>query len=79
MAVDQLASVREPDRTTTQADFLGVHGIDALVEEGRRVWRERGAVGDLEAVRGRSRVGESEALLDPHGLGSFTVLEWVVE
>jgi SAM-dependent MidA family methyltransferase len=79
VAVDQLASVREPDRITTQAAFLGVHGIDALVEEGRRVWRERGAVGDLEAVRGRSRVGESEALLDPNGLGAFTVLEWVVE
>ena len=48
-----------------------MHGIDALVEEGRRVWHERGAIGDLEAVRGRSRVGESEALLDPQGLGSF--------
>jgi SAM-dependent MidA family methyltransferase len=79
VAVDQLASVREPDRTSTQAAFLGVHGIEALVEEGRRIWRERGAIGDLEAVRGRSRVGESEALLDPNGLGSFTVLEWVVE
>ncbi len=45
-----------------------------LVEEGRRVWRERAAVGDLEAVRARSRVGESEALLDPSGLGAFTVL-----
>jgi SAM-dependent MidA family methyltransferase len=79
VAVDQLASVREPDRVTTQAGFLRVHGIDALVEEGRRVWRERGPVGDLEAVRGRSRVGEGEALLDPDGLGSFTVLEWIIE
>jgi hypothetical protein len=25
----------------------------------------------------RSRVSEAEALLDPDGLGAFTVLEWV--
>ena len=79
VAIDQLATVREPDRVTTQAAFLGVHGIDVLVEEGRRIWRERAAVGDLEAVRARSRVGESEALLDPAGLGAFRVLEWLVD
>ncbi|HVN50972.1 MAG TPA: SAM-dependent methyltransferase [Acidimicrobiales bacterium] len=78
VAIDQLAAVREPDRVTTQAAFLGVHGIETLVEEGRRIWRERAAVGDLEAVRARSRVGESEALLDPEGLGGFRVLEWSV-
>jgi hypothetical protein len=27
-------------------------------------------------MRMRSRVSESEALLDPSGLGAFTVLEW---
>jgi hypothetical protein len=27
-------------------------------------------------MRMRSRVSESEALLDPAGLGAFTVLEW---
>jgi SAM-dependent MidA family methyltransferase len=78
VALDQLAMVREPDRVTTQAAFLAVHGIEGLVEEGRRVWEERAAVGDLEAVRARSRVGESEALLDPGGLGGFAVLEWLV-
>ena len=31
----------------------------------------------LELVNpGSSRVSESEALLDPHGLGAFTVLEY---
>jgi SAM-dependent MidA family methyltransferase len=78
VAVDQLAAVREPDRVTSQAEFLTVHGIDVLVEEGRRVWNERAAVGDLDAVRARSRIGESEALLDPAGLGGFAVLEWLV-
>jgi SAM-dependent MidA family methyltransferase len=76
VCVDQLARVRAPSREATQADWLRAHGIDALVEEGRRVWTERAAVADLEALRARSRVSEAEALLDPAGLGGFTVLEW---
>ena len=73
VAVDQL-----PDGavTTNQATFLGQHGIDHLVDEGRRVWKERAGLGDLEALRARSRVAEAEALLDADGLGGFTVLEW---
>ena len=73
MAVDQL-----PDRmaVTTQTDFLTTHGIAGLVDEGRRLWKERAHLGDLAALRARSRVTESEALLDPSGLGGFTVLEW---
>ena len=73
IAVDQL-----PDGavTTNQATFLGQHGIDHLVDEGRRVWKERAGLGDLEALRARSRVAEAEALLDADGLGGFTVLEW---
>ena len=61
---------------TTQADWLRAHGIDELVEEGRRVWEERKHVGDLEAMRARSRVNEADALLDPAGLGGFRVIEW---
>jgi hypothetical protein len=34
-------------------------------------------VGDLAALRARSRVREAEALLDPDGLGAFRVVEWV--
>ena len=73
IAVDQL-----PDGavTTNQATFLGEHGIDHLVDEGRQVWKERAGLGDLEALRARSRVAEAEALLDADGLGGFTVLEW---
>lgn len=70
---DQLPPV---DRLVTQADFLRAHGIDELVEEGRRVWRERAHIGDLEAVRHRSRIIEAEALLDPGGPGAFLVAEW---
>ena len=46
------------------------------MEEGRKTWREFSSVGDLKAVKARSRVTEAEALLDPMGLGGFFVLEW---
>lgn len=76
IAVDQLAAVRRPTRVRTQAEFLRAHGIDELVEEGRARWAAAAARPDLAAVEGRSRVGEADALLDPGGLGAFTVLEW---
>lgn len=76
VAVDQLAAVRRPTRVRSQAEFLRAHGIDALVEEGRDRWAAGAARPDLAAIEGRSRVGEAEALLDPAGLGAFTVLEW---
>ncbi len=78
VAIDQLARLRPPDVMSTQAEWLAVHGLDALVEEGRRTWSERAYLGDLEAVRGRSRAGEAAALVDPAGLGAFRVLEWIV-
>jgi SAM-dependent MidA family methyltransferase len=73
VAFDQLA----PHRITTQADWLRAHGIDALVEQARATWTERAAIGDLEALKARSRVTEADALLDLDGLGSFLVAEWV--
>ena len=76
VAVDQLASVAEPDLETTQADWLRRHGLDELVDEGRRIWAEGAHAPDLHTIRGRSRVVEAEALTDPTGLGAFTVLEW---
>ena len=75
VAVDQLPT---PDEDTTQADWLRQWGIDDLVEEGRRIWHERAHLGDLEAIRARSRVNEAEALIDPSGMGAFRVLEWSV-
>jgi SAM-dependent MidA family methyltransferase len=73
VCLDQLPA---PTATATQAEWLRAHGIDELVAEGRRVWQERAHVGDLAAVRMRSRVTEAEALLDPSGLGAFTVATW---
>jgi SAM-dependent MidA family methyltransferase len=78
VAVDQLIDDQPPTLVRSQADLLRAHGIDELVEEGRAIWHERAAIGDLAAVRGRSRVREAEALLDPDGLGAFTVLQWDV-
>jgi SAM-dependent MidA family methyltransferase len=77
VALDQLAAVQEPASVRSQAQFLALHGIDELVAEGRRTWNEQAHVGDLAALRGRSRVREAEALTDPNGLGRFTVVEWV--
>jgi SAM-dependent MidA family methyltransferase len=75
VAVDQLPA---PGEDRSQAEWLRGWGIDELVEEGRRIWRARAHLGDLEAIRARSRVNEAEALLDPAGMGSFRVLEWSV-
>ena len=66
----------EPDALRTQSQFLQLHGIDELVEEGRRVWTEQAARPGLEAMRMRSRISEAEALLDPSGLGAFLVAEY---
>ena len=58
----------------SQAEWLSCLGIDDLVQEGRRVWTERAHLGDLEALKGRSRITESEALLHPAGLGAHLVV-----
>jgi len=76
VALDQLGRHRAPSDTTTQADWLRRHGIEALVEEGRRRWEEGASTGGLAALAGRSRVVEAEALTDRSGLGAFAVVEW---
>ena len=72
VAVDQLA----PDVDTAQSEWLRAHGIDALVDDARQMWEERASIGDLAAMKARSRLSEAEALTDPAGLGGFRVLEW---
>ena len=59
---------------TTQAEWLRGLGLDTLVDEGRRRWEARAHVGDLEAVAGRSRSVEADALIDPSGLGGHRVV-----
>jgi len=71
--LDQLP---EPDSVRTQAQFLQLHGIDDLVDEGKRIWTEQAAAPGLEAMKMRSRISEAEALLDPAGLGAFLVAEY---
>jgi len=78
VATDQLAAVAAPSRELSQAEWLAEHGIEELVEAARAKWRERAAVGDLEALRARSRVDEARALCAPDGLGAFRVIEWRV-
>jgi SAM-dependent MidA family methyltransferase len=76
VAIDQLP---EPDTARTQAQWLQLHGITELVDEGKAHWQAHAARPDLTAMKMRSRVSESEALLDPEGLGAFTVLEYRTE
>ncbi len=78
VVLDQLSTVRPPTRVTDQATWLRTHGIDELVAEGTAAWQAGAAKGDLAALTGRSRAIEAEALLDPAGLGNFTVAEWDV-
>ncbi|HEX4818807.1 MAG TPA: SAM-dependent methyltransferase [Acidimicrobiales bacterium] len=73
VAIDQLPP---PSANTSQADWLREHGLDELVAEGRAVWAQRAGIGDLDAIKARSRITEAEALTDPAGLGAFRVLEW---
>ena len=78
VAVDQLSHVRAPSADRSQADFLRALGLDTLVADARDAWLARAGVGDLEALRHRSRITEAQALADPSGLGGFRVLEWEV-
>ena len=78
VALDQVQADHRAE-VCTQAEFLTGHGIDELVAQGRAAWAERAGVGDLDALRARSRTSEAEALLDPAGMGSFSVLVWPVD
>jgi SAM-dependent MidA family methyltransferase len=73
VCVDQLAPVRAPV-VSTQAAWLACHGIEALVGEAAAARDDPAR--DLAALRLRSRLTEAPALLDPQGLGGFSVLEW---
>ena len=54
---------------TTQAEFLRAHGIDALVDEGRRVWNERAHLGDLEAHPWPQSGGRGRGVARPRRAG----------
>jgi len=73
VCLDQL-----PDPTTVrpQSQFLQRWGIDELVGDGRTAWAASASTPNLAALRMRSRVRESESLLDPTGLGGFLAVEW---
>ena len=77
VALDQVQADHRAE-VCTQAEFLRAHGLEALAAEGRAVWAERAGMGDLDALRARSRIGEAEALLDPAGMGAFNALVWTV-
>ena len=75
LPIEQLRGV-DGATVTSQADFLRAHGIDDLVAEGQRLWEASAHIGDLAALRARSRATEASALLDPAGMGGFSVFTW---
>ena len=77
VCIDQIiAMCGQPDSVRSQSQFLQLWAIDELVEEGKRIWNEESARPGLRAMKMRSRISEAEALLDPLGVGGFTVMEW---
>ena len=54
-------------------------GLESLVEKSKQQWKMHAHNPDLKALEARSAIGESEALTDLTGLGSFKVLEWSVK
>ena len=74
--LSQLSRVRVPDLIRSQHSWLLSLGISDLVEEGNRIWRDKAASPNVEALAARSRATEAEALLDLKGLGGFQVIEW---
>ena len=76
VAVDQL---RPPTSDRSQTDWLVANGLDELADAARAEWQARAHIGDLAALKARSRVGEADAITDPSGLGAFRVLEWQVD
>lgn len=78
VAYDQLGLVAPAPRVEHQGEWLDRHGLADLERAAIAAWRGRAAVGDLEALRARSRVGEAATLRDSGGLGGFRILTWQV-
>ena len=77
--ISQLARVLPTPSIKTQAQWLGDLGLENLVEKSKQQWKKHAHNPDLKALEARSAIGESEALTDLSGLGSFKVLEWSVK
>ena len=77
--ISQLAEVLPPTSIQTQAEWLQDLGIEHQVEMSKQIWKKHAHNPDLTALEARSAIGESEALSDLSGLGSFKVLEWLVK
>jgi SAM-dependent MidA family methyltransferase len=75
VCLDQLPP---PLAVESQSDFLRQWGINELVDVGQRAWAASAAQPDVAALTMRSRTREAEALLDPVGLGAFSVASWRV-
>lgn len=73
--IDQLTP--RPDVVVPQKDFLTDLGINDLVEYAENVWADHATTGNLTALKAKSVPHEAAVLMDPDGLGAFTVLQWI--
>jgi SAM-dependent MidA family methyltransferase len=73
VAIDQLPFT---DQVFTQADALARWGLGEVLAQSNSRWNARTSDFDLTALRHRSHASEAPMLLDPQGLGGFSVLEW---
>ena len=60
----------------SQREWLVEAGIDAAVELAEERWRSESGLGTRAALQARARLQEAQLLLDPDGLGGFTVATW---
>jgi SAM-dependent MidA family methyltransferase len=75
VALDQLPT---PDRVMSQAAALKTWGLEAVLADSAAQWEARTSDYDLTALRFRSHATEAPVLVDPSGLGGFSVLEWTM-
>ena len=77
--LSQLTKVKEPTSIQNQAEWLQKLGLEDQLKESKKIWKQNAHNPSISAIEARSAIGESEALIDPDGLGAFKVVEWLVE
>jgi SAM-dependent MidA family methyltransferase len=73
--LDQLQNSFPTLAISRQSEWLKHWGIEQLVDEGSQYWENHKHAPNVAAMKMRSRSNEAEALVDPDGLGAFSVLE----
>jgi SAM-dependent MidA family methyltransferase len=73
--VDQLLNAVPGLLANSQAIWLKTWGIDDLVTEGNRYWEQQKSAPDVAALKMRSRLRESNALMEISNNGGYSAIE----